>query len=139
MTTQDYIDAFNEGGLPLADVQPFIEQLLLEREETAVANESFEQLKLPTFGGLNYKDVFGQREFYNGHGQLEVPRMTLGDIFGLIEQLEIHAAETSDKLCDIFTLKLYKEADGKYSGTIYQETSEPTMWFSIEDVVINEY
>lgn len=137
MKTQDYIDAFNEGVLPISDVQPFIEQLLLEREDTTVANESLEQLKLPTFGGLTYKDVLHQKEFYNGHGQLEVSRMTFEDAFGLIEQLELHADETSDSMCDVFSLKLYKESEGKYSGTIYQETSDPIMWLSIDDVVTN--
>lgn len=139
MTTQDYIDLYNKGEMLMLHAQPFIEQLLLEREEGTVANESLEQLKLPTFGGLTYKDVFHQKEFYNGHGQLEIPRMTLEDAFGLIGQLELHAGETSNKLCGIFTLKLYREANGKYSGTIYQETTNPTMWLSIEDVAINEY
>jgi hypothetical protein len=139
MTTQDYIDAFNQGSLPISNVQPFIEQLLLEREKITVANEAFEQLKLPRFGGLTYKDVLHQKEFYNGHGQLETPSISFEDAFGLIKQLELHADETSNKWCDVFSLKLYKEAEGKYSGTIYQETSSPIMWLSIEDVVINGY
>lgn len=139
MKTQDYINLYNKGELPLADVTPFIEGLLLEREETTEVNEAFEQIKLPTFGGLNYKDIFGQEEFYNGHGQLEVDLMTLEEATGLIKELEDHADESGNTLDDIFTLKLYVDSSGNFEGTIYQETSpKPKMWLSIKEVVVNE-
>ncbi len=139
MKTQDYINLYSKGDLPLSDVHCFIECLLLEREESTEANEDFEQLKLPTFGGLNYKDVFEQKELYNGHGRLEIPRMTLTDITGLIKELEYHSEESGDYLNDIFTLKLYVDDEGKYSGTIYQEiTPTAKMWLSVGEVVIDE-
>jgi len=138
MKTQDYIDLYNKGELSLIYVHPFIEQLLLEREEPTEVNEAFEQLKLPTFGGINYKDVFEQEEFYNGHGQLKVPRMTLTDISGLIKELEDHADESESPMDNIFTLKLYVADDGKYSGSIYQETTRPKMWLSIGEVLVDE-
>ena len=139
MKTQDYINLYNKGDLPLSDVHPFIEQLLLEREESTGVNEAFEQLKLPTFGGLNYKDVFEQEEFYNGHGQLEVPRMALTDISGLIKELEDHADESEDPINNIFTLKLYINCNGSYSGSICQETSpSPKLWLSVDEVLVNE-
>jgi len=139
MKTQDYIDLYNKGELRMLHVHPFIEQLLIEREDATEVNEDFERLKLPTFGGLNYKDVFEQKDFYNGHGQLEVPRMTLTDITGLIKELEDHVDESGDYSNDIFTLKLYVDDDGKYSGTIYQEIPHnPKMWLSVREVLVDE-
>jgi len=120
MNIQEYIDKYNKGELLLLDAYPLIECLLLEREESTGVNEAFEQLKLPTFGGLNYKYVFEQEEFYNGHGQLEVPRMS------------------ESPMDNIFTLKLYVADDGKYSGSIYQETTRPKMWLSIGEVLVDE-
>ena len=138
MNIQEYIDKYNKGELLLLDAYPLIECLLLEREESTGVNEAFEQLKLPTFGGLNYKDVFEQEEFYNGHGQLEVPRMTLTEASGLIRELEDHADESESPMDNIFTLKLYVADDGKYSGSIYQETTRPKMWLSIGEVLVDE-
>ena len=139
MNIQEYIDKYNKGELLLLDAYPLIECLLLEREESTEVNEAFEQLKLPTFGGLNYKDVFEQEEFYNGHGQLEVVRMKLSEISGLIKELEDHADESGEYSQDIFTLKLYVDDMGKFSGTIYQEISPtPKMWLSVGEVLVDE-
>lgn len=81
-----------------------------------------------------YRLVFDQKEWYNGHGQLELSEIRLSEIKKLLTDM----TENYDKLEDIFHLKLYIETNGNWSGSIYNdEDGKEKMWVSFEKIIMD--
>lgn len=59
--------------------------------------------------------VLNQKEYYNGHGQMEVTELGLQECMSLCNELSDKCGEKEN----IFYLKLFPEVDG-YSGSVYQ-------------------
>lgn len=78
-----------------------------------------------------YKLVLNQTEFYNGHGQLTISELK----FSEIKKLLIDLRENYDGLEDVFSIQMFVENDGSWSGTV---ENDKRMWLTIEKIVFDE-
>lgn len=87
-----------------------------------------------------WKQVFNQTNFYNGHGQMNLERLTLSEIKKLLQDLQDNIPKQFDPMNDVFYLSLYVESDGSFSGNIHQslDDNKDRLWLSLYNVVIDE-
>lgn len=87
-----------------------------------------------------WKQVFNQTDFYNGHGQMTLGRLTLSEIKKLLQDLQENVPKQFDPMNDIFYLSLCVESDGTFSGSVNQslDDGDDRLWLSIYSVVIDE-
>lgn len=78
-----------------------------------------------------YKLVLNQTEFYNGHGQLTISELK----FSEVRQLLIDLSENYDGLEDVFSIQMFVESNGGWSGTI---ENDKRMWLTIENIIIDK-
>jgi hypothetical protein len=131
-TVKEYIDLYNKGELRQSQLHSMIEAMIFEIED----KESEEETTIESFGGLNYKTIFGQKEFYNGHGQLQVDELSLTECLGLIKQLGDNSKETDKPVYNIFYLSIFPEKEG-YSGNIHQSViGDDILWLTINNLDI---
>ena len=82
-----------------------------------------------------WKHVLNQTNFYNGHGQLTIAEIKLSEVKTLLKDLE----DNCNSLNDLFSLNLFLESDGSWSGNVYQfiSSNEEKLWVSFDKVIID--
>ena len=73
-----------------------------------------------------WKQVLEQKDFYRGHGQLEISEMDINTCMQLLEDLEDNYKGTEN----MFYVKLFNDL----GASIYQANEEDTLWLSIGKV-----
>lgn len=87
--------------------------------------------------------ILRQKEFHNGHGQMEISEMSLDDLREVVRDLQRKGG------LQLWYVKLYEEAEGKMSASVYEENGilqdngisryrQDKLWFGVENVVLGE-
>lgn len=82
-----------------------------------------EQTKNTNVGLPLWKQVLEQKDWYNGHGQMEISEMSLEDVMILIDDLEDNYKGAEN----MFYVKLFNDL----GASICQTDEKDTLWLSI--------